>query len=138
VPELDVGRNRTMRSVRTILWIQLALGLLGGYVACTYIHWGAMSAAWAHGLRAEHEKMKQSPDYREPAPIRDQSFSKILEDMQAYGRARADVAGYWLLACGVLAVLAVVNLVLLSRAQSANKALHATAAAPGSRAAHET
>jgi len=121
-----------MRSLRTILWIQLALGLIGSYMACAYIHWGAMSSAWAYGLRVEHDKMKQSPDYREPAPIRDQSFSKILEDMQAYGRARADVAGYWLLACGALAVIAVVSLVLLGRVESANKALHATAAAPGS------
>lgn len=121
-----------MRSLRTILWIQLALGLVGGYMAGAYIHWGAMSAAWAHGLRVEHDKMKQSPDYREPAPIRDQSFSRILEDMQAYGRARADVAGYLLLACGALAMLAIVSLVLLRRQESANKALHATAAAPGS------
>jgi len=118
-----------MRSLRTILWIQLALGFVGGYMACACIHWGAMSSAWAYGLRVEHDKMKQSPDYREPAPIRDQSFSKILEDMQAYGRARADVAGYWLVACGALAVFAVVSLLLLGRVESA-KALHATAAPP--------
>jgi hypothetical protein len=91
-----------------------------------------MSAAWAYGLRVEHDKMKRSPDYREPAPIRDQSFSKILEDMQAYGRARADVAFYWLLTCGALALFAAVSLVLLRRVESANKGLHATAAAPGS------
>jgi hypothetical protein len=87
-----------------------------------------MSAAWAYNLQLEYDKMKQSPGYREPAPIRDQSVSKILDDMQAYGRARADVAAYWLLTCGALALLAVVNLVLLGRAKSANKARHATAA----------
>ena len=86
-----------MKTIRTILWIQLALGLVGGYVAFAYAHWGAMSAAWAYNLQVEHDRMKQSPDYREPAPIRDQSFSKILDDLQAYGRARADVAFYWLL-----------------------------------------
>ena len=120
-----------MRSLRTILWIQFALALLCGYVACTYIHWGAMSAAWAYGLRVEHDKMKQSPGYREPAPIRDQSFSKILDDMQVYGRARADVAGYWLLTCGALALFPVLSLILL-RGESANKALQATAAPPRS------
>jgi hypothetical protein len=123
---VTVDRNLTMRSLRTLLWIQLALGLVGGYMAATYVHWGAMSSAWAYGLRLEHDKMSQSPDYREPAPIRDQSLSEILEDMQAYGRARADVAGYWLLACGALAIFAVVNLVLVGRVEAANlKALRA-------------
>lgn len=121
-----------MRSIKTILWIQLALGLVGGYLAFAYAHWGAMSAAWAYNLRVEYDKMRQAPDYREAAPIRDQPLSKILDDMQAYGRARADVAGYWLLTCGVLVLFAVVSLVLLRRVESANKALHATAAAPGS------
>jgi hypothetical protein len=121
-----------MKTVRAILRVQIALGLVGGYIAFAYIHWGAMSAAWAYNLRVEHDKMKRSPEYHEPAPIRDQSFSKILDDMQAYGRARADVAGYWLFTCGALVVFAVVSLVLLRRVESANKALQATAAAPGS------
>jgi len=109
-----------MKTIRTILWIQLALGLVGAYMAFAYAHWGAMSAAWAYNLRVEYDKMKQSPEYREPAPIRDQSFSKILDDMQAYGHARADVAFYWLLTCGALASLAVVMLWLLRRVESAN------------------
>ncbi|NLH73561.1 MAG: hypothetical protein GX456_10955 [Verrucomicrobia bacterium] len=117
-----------MKSIRTILWIQLALGLVGGYVAFAYVHWGAMSSSWAYNLRVEHDRMKQSPDYHEPAPIRDQSFAKILDDLQAYGHARADVAFYWLLTCGVLAVFAVVMLWLLRRVVPANKTLQATAA----------
>jgi len=121
-----------MKTVRSILWIQLALGLVAGYVAFGYAHWGAMSSAWAYNLRVDYDKMKQSPEYREPAPIRDQSFSKILDDMQAYGRARADVAGYWLITCGALVGLAVMSLVLLRRLESANKTLHATAATSSS------
>jgi len=121
-----------MRPIRVILWIQLALGLVGGYVAFTYAHWGAMSAAWAYNLQVEHDKMKRSPDYREPAPIRDQSLSTILDDMQAYGRARADVAGYWMFTCAALVLFAVVSLVLLRRPESANKAPQATAAPPSS------
>jgi hypothetical protein len=117
-----------MHRVRIILWIQLILSFVGGYMAFAYMHWGAMSAAWAYNLRVEYDKMKQSPDYREPAPIRDQSFSKILDDMHAYGRARADVAGYWLLTCGALAVFAAVGLVLLRRAEPATKSLQATSA----------
>jgi hypothetical protein len=119
-----------MKTVRAILWVQIALGLVGGYIAFAYIHWGGMSAVWAYNLQVEHDKMKQSPEYREPAPIRDQSLSKILDDMQAYGRARADVAGYWLLTCGALVVLAVVSLVLLRPRRMANQTLQATPAKP--------
>ena len=61
-----------MKPIKTILWIQLALGLMGGYVAFGYAHWGAMSAAWAYNLRIEYDKMKQSPDFHEPPAIRDQ------------------------------------------------------------------
>jgi hypothetical protein len=127
-----VGRDRAMRPLKIILWIQLVIGLAAGYMALPYVHWGAMSAAWASNLQAEHDKMKQSPEYREPAPIKDQSLGKILDDMQAYGRARADVAGYWLLTCVALVLLAVVGLVVIRRAELANKALHATAATPSS------
>ena len=132
MPELIVGRNCAMKTVRPILWVQIAVGLVGGFIAFTYIHWGSMSAAWAYNLRVEHDKMKQSPEYREPAPIRDQSFSKILDDMRSYGRARADVAGYWLITCGALVVFAALSLEFLRRVESANKALQATAAPPGS------
>jgi hypothetical protein len=71
--------------------------------------------------------MKQTPGFIAPTPIRDQQFSKILDDMQAYGHARADVAFYWLLTCGALAFLAVVLLWLLRR-RPGDKALQATAA----------
>ena len=121
-----------MKSIRTILWIQLALGLVGVYVAFAYIHWGAMCAAWAYNLQVEHERMKQSPDYRESPPIRDQSFARILDDYEASGRTWAHVAFYWLLTCGALAMFAAVMLWLLRRVAPANKALQATAAAPSS------
>jgi hypothetical protein len=104
-----------MKTIKTILWIQFVIGLIGCYISFAYIHWGAMSAAWAFNLRVEFERMKQSPDYHEPPRIRDQSFGQILNDMEAYGHARADVAFYWLLTCGALVVLAVVMLWLLRR-----------------------
>jgi len=110
-----------MKPIKTILWIQLAFGLVGGYVAFADIHWGAMSAAWAYNLRAEYDKMKQSPDFHEPPAINGQSIAKILDDMAVYGRARADVAGCWLLACGALVVFATVMLWFLRRAAPSNK-----------------
>ena len=121
-----------MRAVKILLWIQLLLGLAGVYVAFAYMHWGAMSSAWAYNLRVDFDKMKQSPVYQEPAKIRDQSLDKILEDFQAYGRARADVAGYWLLTCGALVAFAVSMLWLLRRPAVSNPALQATAAPPRS------
>jgi len=121
---------RLMRTVRIILWLQIALGLTSGCVALSDIHWGAMSHAWAYGLRVEFDKMKQSPGYQQPAKIRDQSWEKILEDMQAYGLARAHVAGYWALACAALVVFAAAVLWLLPRTGQSNPALKATAAPP--------
>lgn len=104
-----------MTAIKTILWIQLALGLLGGYVAFAYVHWGAMDIAWTHGYKVEFEKARQSPDFREPPEIRGQSFARVIESMQSSARARADVAFYWLLTCGAVVVLAALLLWLLRR-----------------------
>ena len=119
-----------MRAAKTVLWIQLVLGLVGGYLAFAYMHWGALSAAWAHNLRVEFDKMKQSPGYSEPSKVRDQSWDKILEDFQASGRARADVAGYWLFTCGALVVFAAAMLWLLRRSMPSNPVLLAPTAPP--------
>jgi len=116
-----------MNAAKRVLWIQLVLGLLGALVACNYIHWGAMCSAWALGLRAEFGKMQQSPGFQEPPAIRGQSVGRILEDLQAYGHGRADVAFYWLLTCGALVVLAVLVLWLLRGVPSSNKSLHEVA-----------
>ncbi len=115
-----------MNRARNVLWIQLVLGLTGAFIACTYIHWGAMCSAWAYGLRTEFGKMQQSPGFQEPPAIRGQSISRILEDLQAYGHGRADVAFYWLLTCGVLVVLAAAVLWLLRAASPSDKPLHST------------
>lgn len=32
--------TRAMRALKIVLWIQLFLGLVGGYMAFAYIHWG--------------------------------------------------------------------------------------------------
>jgi hypothetical protein len=119
-----------MRTVKIILWLQILVGLVGGYIAFGYMHWGAMSYAWAYNLRVEFDRMKQSPGYQEPARIRDQPWDNILEDMQAYGLARAHVAGYWAVACVALVVFAAAVLWLLPRVGRSNPALQATAAPP--------
>ncbi len=104
-----------MKAVRTILWIQLALGLVGGYVSFAYVHWGAMSIAWAHGFKVEFEKVRQSPEYREPPPIKGYSLARMVESMESDARARADVAFYWLLTCAADVVFAALLLWLLYR-----------------------
>lgn len=109
-----------MSAAKIVLGIQLLLGLVGCVMAFGYMHQGAMSYAWAYNRRVEYERMKQSPGFQEPPKIHDISWDKILEDFQAYGRARADVAGYWALACMVLALFAVVTLWLLSRTAQPN------------------
>lgn len=104
-----------MTAIKTILWIQLTLGLGGGYVAFAYVHWGAMSIAWTHGYKVELEKARRSPDFREPPEIHGQSFDRVVEHMEASARARSDVAFYWLLTCGAAGVLAALLLWLLRR-----------------------
>jgi hypothetical protein len=104
-----------MTAIKTILSIQLTLGLVGGYVAFTYVHWGAMSIAWTRGYKLDLEKARQSPDFREPPEIRGQSFDRVVESMESSARARGDVAFYWLLTCGAAVVLAALLLWLLRR-----------------------
>jgi hypothetical protein len=104
-----------MIAIKTILWIQLSVGLIGGYVAFAYVHWGAMSIAWTHGYKVEFEKTRLSRDFHEPPEIRGRSFAGVVESMESSARARADVALYWLLTCGVAVVLAAVLLWLLRR-----------------------
>jgi hypothetical protein len=104
-----------MSAAKIVLWIQLPVGLIGCLLAFGYIGLGAQSYAWAHNLRTEYGRMKQSPGFQEPAKIHDVSWDKILEDFEAYGRARADVAWYCALACVALALFAAVALWLLSR-----------------------
>lgn len=115
-----------MNRARYVLWFQLVLGLIGAFIACAYIHWGAMGSAWAQGLRTEFGKMQQAPGFQEPPTIRGQSITRILEDLQAYGHARGEVAFYWLLTCSALVVLAAVVLWLLRGAPAPNKSLHST------------
>jgi len=105
----------SMTAIKTILWIQLALGLVSGYMAFAYVHWGAMSIAWTHGYKVEMEKARQSPDFHEPPAIRGESFTRVVESMESSARARADVAFYWLLTCGAAVVLAALLLWLLRR-----------------------
>ncbi len=118
-----------MRAIKTFLWVQLVLGLLGGFLALAAIHGSEMSKAWAYGLRVEYDKMKQAPDYHTQA-IRDQSFDQILSDFEASGQARATVAFYWLLTCGALVLLAIVILGLVGRVTPPNTALEPTPTAP--------
>jgi hypothetical protein len=117
-----------MKAAKRLLWIQLCLGAFFGFIAASYIHWGAMSAAWAYGLQKEFEKMQAAPGFQMPAPIRDQSVGKILSDMEAYGHARADVAFYWMVACVGAALFAAIMLWCIG--QKSNQPLQATAAPP--------
>jgi len=114
-----------MTAIKTLLWIQLTLGLVGGYVAFAYVHWGAMSIAWTHGYKVELEKARQSPDFHQPSEIRGQSFDRVVESMESSARARGDVAFYWLITCGAAAALAALLLWMLRRVDQtayANKA----------------
>lgn len=104
-----------MRTIKAILWIQFVVGFVCGYVAFAYVHWGAMSVAWANNLRAEFDEMRRSSEYREPAKIRGKSWDRILEDFQASGRAQSRVSFYWFLSCGALIVFAAASLWLLRR-----------------------
>ena len=72
-----------MKNAKIFLWLQVVIGLVGLFVSFSYIHWGAMSVAWGHGLRNEHARLQESGSYQEPSKIRDQSLSEILADLEA-------------------------------------------------------
>lgn len=95
-----------MKPITIILSVQLLLALVGCYVAFAYLHWGAMSVAWSRSYRVEFERVKQSPEYRDPPPIRGESFAQVVDGMESTARARADVAGYWFLTCSSAAAFA--------------------------------
>lgn len=104
-----------MTAFKTILWVQLLLALAVGYAAFAYVHWGAMSIAWTNEYKAGLEKARRAPDFREPPPIRGESFDRVVENMKSGARARANVAFYWLLTCGAAVVLTASQLWLIRR-----------------------
>lgn len=85
-------------------------------MAFGYLHWGAMDIAWTDGYKAEWEKAKLSPGFREAPVIRGQSFDRIVERMESSAHVRGDVAFYWFLTCAATVALGVSLLWMLSRA----------------------
>lgn len=104
-----------MRILRLLLWVQLVLGLLVGFLALAAVHGGELSRAWVYGLRVENDKMKQAPDYHPPPAIKNQSFDQILSGFEASGQAHTAIAFCWLLTCGCFVFLAIVMLALIDR-----------------------
>ena len=91
------------------------LGLVGCYISCAYIHWGAMGVEWSSRLKNEFIKGMRAPDYHETPLIMGRSFLQIIENMETDAHIRAEVAFYWLVTCGIMMILAVILLRLHRR-----------------------
>ncbi len=110
-----------MKFVRTILYVQLALGLVGGFWAFGDIHMSAMGRARSHGMRAEYERIRQSPDFREPPPIQGYTLARLVDAMEADARRRGEIAFRAFIGSLAASLFAATMLFFLGRARYAQK-----------------
>jgi hypothetical protein len=88
-----VTRLSREKLIPTILWLQLAFGLVGAFIAFGEIHSAALGMEWGRGVRREFEQVRQSPEYREPPAIRGYSLSRFVEAMETDAYRRSRIAG---------------------------------------------
>jgi hypothetical protein len=105
-----------MKAIIAILWIQFALGVVGSFLAFGHIHMSAMGRAWSHGMRTDFEQVRQSPDYREPPPIRGYTVARFIDAMETDARRRGEIAFGAFVGSFVASLFAALLLLLLRRA----------------------
>ncbi len=99
-----------VRPIATILWMQLVLGLVGAFIAFGELHSAALGMEWGHGMRREFEQVRQSPEYREPPPIRGYSLSGLVEGIETDAYRRSRIAGLSFFSCLAASLFAAVLL----------------------------
>jgi hypothetical protein len=103
-----------MKAIIAILWVQFALGVLGSFLAFGHIHMSAMGRAWSHGMRSDFEQARQSPNYREAAPVRGYTTVRFIDAMETDARRRGEIA-FGAFGSFVASLLAALLLFLLRR-----------------------
>jgi len=104
-----------MKGIIAILWIQLALGVVGCFLAFWHIHTSAMGRAWSRGMRTEFEQARQSPDYRESPPVRGYTTARFIDAMETGARRNGEVAFGAFVGSFIASLLAGLLLFLLRR-----------------------
>lgn len=104
-----------MKSITIILWLQLALGLVGAFIAFGDIHSAALGMEWGRGMRLEFEHVRQSAEYREPPAIRGYTLSRLVEDVESDARRRGRIAMLSFVSCVAASLFAAVLLWLVHR-----------------------
>ena len=104
-----------MKPVIFILWAQLVVGLIGSCVSFAYMHQGAIGVAWCRSFKSDLDKVRQSPEYREPPLIKGDSYGLIVEKLEWGWRARAKLAFASLGLCAGLVASSILLLWLLRR-----------------------
>jgi hypothetical protein len=106
-----------MRTILVILWVQVALGVLGSFLAFSQIHMSAMGRAWSFGMRSEYDKARQAPDYHESSAIQGYTTARFIDAMETNARRRGEIAFGAFIGSMVASVFAVSLLLLLHRAR---------------------
>lgn len=109
-----------MKAIIVILWVQFALGVVGSLLAFGHIHMSAMGRAWSHGMRTDFEQARQSPDYREPPPVRGYTVARFIDAMETDARRRGEIAFGAFVGSLVASLFAALSLFLLRRARHAH------------------
>lgn len=105
-----------MKPITIILWVQFTLGLIGAFLAFGDMHMAAMGRAWSHGMRTDFERVRQSPEYREPPAVRGYTLERFIDSMEADARRRGRIAFRAFLGSATTSLFAVVLLFLFRRA----------------------
>ena len=104
-----------MRPIIIILWLQLAIGLVGAVIAFGDIHSSALGMEWGRGMQREFQQVRQSPEYREPTAIRGYSLSRFVENVESDARRRGEIAMLAFGSCLAASLFAAVLLWLVHR-----------------------
>lgn len=104
-----------MKFIVIILWLQLALGLAGAYIAFASVHTAAMGIEWGRGMHREFERVRQSSEYREPPMVKGYSLGRFVEGMETAARRQGEIALLAFVSCLAASVFAAVLLGLFHR-----------------------
>lgn len=114
----DPGRSAEMHAMKVIiaiLWVQVALGAVGAFLASGHIHMSAMGRAFSYGMRHDYEQARQSPGYHESPPVRGYTTARFIDAMEADARWRGEIAFGAFVGSFGASLLAVLLLFLLRR-----------------------
>ena len=102
-------------ALKILSTILFTLALVGAFVGFAMAHSGALQRAWAAGLRHDFEKIRKTPEYHEPTPVRNYTYETFIEDMELSAKAYSELACIIFFTCGFIAIYALIMRFLCHR-----------------------